>query len=325
MAVPYAKPFKAIPDQIALLNSRGMIISDIPKASKCLERIGYYRLSGYAYPYRQRRVEKDAHGMNQTVVLDEFQDGTNLGEIIELYVFDKKLRIIVLDAIERMEVALRVDIALLLGARSPTAHRETEHVHGNFARITPGKTASNHENWIKRLDEVADKSKEEFVKHFNRAYHPPLPIWVSIETWDFGLLSVFISGMRWDDLLALCAKYEIPRPQLLQSWIRSLNHVRNICAHHRRFWNRTMVDNPARPTHTEMPLHSHWAMDERASTRVYSSVAILRHFMRTLHPNSHWTEKLKLHIGTFPNSENPNISLRSAGFSPNWGTLPLWN
>ncbi len=107
-----------------------------------------------------------------------------------------------LDAIERVEIALRVDIATMLGARSKLAHRESAHVHGNFSRVQPTSQRSDHQSWLLRLDERAAESKEEFSKHFRRTYDSPLPIWVSIETWDFGLLSGFLAGMKWDDLLA---------------------------------------------------------------------------------------------------------------------------
>lgn len=325
MAIRYSKPFRPIPDQIALLQSRGMIVSDPVKASKSLERIGYYRLSGYFYPFRKQKIEKEEKGRKSFHVLDDFQDRTDFAKVVELYVFDKKLRILVLDALERVEIAIRVDIAMLLGSRSPTAHREAAHVHGNFSRISPGKHVSGHQLWLDRLDAVVKDSKEEFVRHFNRTYLPPLPIWVAIETWDFGLLSVFVSGMRWDDLSTLCEKYKIPRPHLMQSWLRTLNHVRNICAHHCRLWNKALVDHPARPAYKEMPLHDHWAVNEHSCTRVYSTLAILRHFLKTLHPTSSWPDRVKAHVATFPVLENPNISLRNAGFPARWDDLPLWN
>ena len=250
-----------------------MIVSDVPKASRSLERIGYYRLSGYFYPFRKQRIEeKDEKGRKRIQVLDGFQDRTEFGKIIDLYIFDKRLRMLVLDALERIEVALRVDIAILLGARSPTAHREATQVHGNFTRIPVGGQVSEHQKWLVRLDTVVQESKEEFMRHFRKTYLPPLPISVAIETWDFGLLSVFVSGMRWDHLGKLCAKYDIPRPDLMQSWIRLLNHVRNICAHHGRLWTKALVDHPRRPAYKEMPLHDHWAVNDHSSTRVYSAL-----------------------------------------------------
>jgi hypothetical protein len=48
----YMKNWKSIDDQLGLLKSRGMAISEPIRAKKALERFGYYRLSGYWYPFK---------------------------------------------------------------------------------------------------------------------------------------------------------------------------------------------------------------------------------------------------------------------------------
>jgi abortive infection bacteriophage resistance protein len=325
MAIPYVKPFKSIPEQIALLRDRGLLITDTEQAALYLERLGYYRLSGYLYPFRKRKIEKDERGQKIVTVYEEFQDGTDFTKIMELYAFDKGLRSLVMDAIERIEVAIRVDLALILGERSPTAHRHSAHVHGNFTRVDARTGKSGHQKWLDRLDQVVADSKEEFVKHFKRTYLPPLPIWIAIETWDFGLLSVFLGGMRHDDATRLSAKYGLARPILLQSWIRCLNHIRNICAHHCRLWNRALVDNPALPVYGEMPLHNHWIVNEHSSTRVYSGLAILAHFLKYLDPSSSWPPRIKGHVANFPDLKNENVSIKNAGFPHGWNAMLLWN
>ena len=127
-----------------------MEITDLPAAHACLERIGYYRLSGYWYPFRRSRVS--THPVTgvplrlpgtvkpQVIVEDHFRPGTAFERVMELYVFDKRLRLLFLDALERVEVALRVDIALFLGAKGPWAHRDPEQVHGRFSKIIDPKT-----------------------------------------------------------------------------------------------------------------------------------------------------------------------------------------
>jgi hypothetical protein len=106
----YSKPYLAIADQLALIKGRGMIVSDDALAQAYLNKIGYYRLSGYWYPYR-----KSSQVGGKTVVEDNFRDTTKFAEIVDLYVFDKKLRLLMLDIIERVEIALRVQITLQLG------------------------------------------------------------------------------------------------------------------------------------------------------------------------------------------------------------------
>jgi abortive infection bacteriophage resistance protein len=101
----YYKPYLSVEEQIQLLEQRGMIMpSDRDRAANWLRRIGYYRLSGYWYPFRVRENE---------VALDAFQPKTTLERVFNLYVFDKRLRLLMLDAIERVEVGLRVDVGTL--------------------------------------------------------------------------------------------------------------------------------------------------------------------------------------------------------------------
>ena len=63
---------------------------------------------------------------------------------------------------------------------------------------------------------------------------PICQIWAAIELWDFGMLSIFLSGMQVQDVQNIAMKYGIARWELLTSWVRAINHIRNICAHHSR-------------------------------------------------------------------------------------------
>ena len=320
MLLPYDKPYKSIPEQIALLQSRGMLIHDVAKASFYLQRLGYYRLSGYWYAFRKR--SPGSYPEDPPIILDEFQPGTEFKHVMDLYVFDKKLRMLLLDSIERIEVAVRVEVALLIGARNRWAHREPAELHGDFTRVKMGYTCSKHEEWLRRVDDQVARSKEEFVAHFRETYTGPLPIWIAIEAWDFGILSTFVNGMKWNDKLALTLKFGLPRPDFLTSWLRSLNHVRNICAHHSRLWNRPLTDYPKPPRAGELTLHDHWAVDRHAQTRVYGIAAVLQHFMRFVSPSSSWAHRFKQLISTFP--ATPGVSIRNAGFPAGWEFLALW-
>jgi len=161
---------------------------------------------------------------------------------MDLYVFDKRLRLIFLDAIERIEIALRVDVALLLGKRSRDAHRNPAEFNLVFGsqQDSGGRTA--HDKWLDRRDESFRRSQEEFVKHFKVKYRGEYPpIWIAIELWDFGTLSFVLDGLKLADQTKLADKYGL-RPVLLTSFVRNLNNIRNICAHHSRLWNKSPAD-----------------------------------------------------------------------------------
>ncbi len=84
-----------------------MGITDPARAADYLKRIGYYRLSAYWYPFRRSSLRPDAAGKPQAVVEDDFRPGTEFAAVLALYVFDKKLRLLMLDALERIEIVSR--------------------------------------------------------------------------------------------------------------------------------------------------------------------------------------------------------------------------
>jgi abortive infection bacteriophage resistance protein len=330
----YIKPYLSVTDQIALLQSRGMEITDPSAATACLGRIGYYRLSGYWYSSRKSHLLRNPlteaiiphpiTGKPQVIVEDDFRPGTTFQQVMDLYVFDKRLRLLFLDAIERVEVALRVDIALLIGARDPWAHRYPNQLHGNFTKkINPIHGQTEYAKWLERLDQTFDRSKDEFVKHFKRKYAGEQPpIWIAIELWDFGMLSMFLSGMKVADLEELAVKYSLPRPALLTSWARNINNVRNMCAHHGRLWNRSPADQGSGPKRGEVPMLDHLVGDLQAQSRIYATAAALQFLLRTINPTSSWGHRLERHFAAFPTSDVSTIS--QAGFPAGWEHLPLW-
>lgn len=254
-------------------------------------------------------------------VLDTFQPGTELRHAFDLYVWDKRLRLAFLDAIERIEVGLRVDIALLLGEIDPWAHRDPNTFNRYFRCVALEDLTVRHLRWLNYLDTSAAKSREDFVKHFFETYKDPLPIWVAIELWDFGMLSILLTGMKDKHLQQLADKYQIPKRTTLSSWIQCLNFIRNICAHHGRLWNRPLVVQPAF-SKSNLNLLRHVEADVYAKTRLYAAAVIIQFLLRTISPNSTWGERLKAHMSQFPGG--PGINLRSTGFPAGWQDEELW-
>lgn len=97
----YSKPPLTYSEQIELLKSRGVDFTDEQRAARHLANISYYRLSAYMLPYKKKEGER---------IIDNFKEGTTWDMIHQLYVFDRKLRLLVFDAIERLEIAIRTQI-----------------------------------------------------------------------------------------------------------------------------------------------------------------------------------------------------------------------
>src|SRR5690349_4719639 len=99
----YTKSWKSYNEQLDLLVARGLEVTERPKAIECLRRIGYYRLSGYWFTFRQRsgpvvvlspEGRRPEHSKVETLALDQFKPGATFQNAVELYVFDKRLRLL---------------------------------------------------------------------------------------------------------------------------------------------------------------------------------------------------------------------------------------
>jgi abortive infection bacteriophage resistance protein len=187
----------------------------------------------------------------------------------------------------------------------------------------PTIATSKHHEWIRKLDEKAATSKEQYAVHFRDKYpDSAVPIWVAVELQDFGPLSHFLSGLRTTDLWAIARKYSVPRPELLSRWVRTFCDVRNVCAHHARLWNKPLVNEPLPPKPKEIPMLEHLIGEKSAQSRIYGAAAVGRYMLRSINPTSTWGDRLKAQVETFP--KNDHVAAGAMGMPPGWNSLDLW-
>ena len=314
--MPYNKPYLTIPKQVSLLEKRGLIITDRPKAEHYLSKIGYYRLSGYSYVFRKSIPNEDGRIQN---VLDEFKHNVRFDDILALYVFDKRLRLMMLDAIERIEIALRVDIALQLGKHDAKAHLSSKYLYDTFS----SPPALKFEDWKNKFQKSFLESKEDFVVHFKAKYPEcELPIWMAVELWDFGMLSKYIANLKDEYKHPIVQKYGLNTNKLLVSWLHTINIVRNICAHHGRLWNRVMSAKPQYPKQNEAILLIPMLDNRVPSNKIFAAMCIIQYFMHQISPNSSWHRRLVDLLNGFPKS--PHISINMMGVKDEWQYWQLW-
>lgn len=174
------------------MRSRGLTISDEALAAWILETVGYYRLAGYLYPFRASA--RDA-GHSSSMILEEFRPGTEIAHAAALVEFDRSLRLLVLDAVERIEVAVRTRIAHVLGRHGPFAHLDHDCLSAAFTSPRPDGSCSAHTVWLDRVGERQGRSEEPFVVHFRDRYDGDLPIWALTEILELGQLGRLYAGL----------------------------------------------------------------------------------------------------------------------------------
>lgn len=316
----YNRPWKSFGDQLELLKSRGMVVTDESAALSYLERIGYYRLSAYWYPFRVFKVEQDpVTRVLRTVRTDQFVDNTQFVDAVELYLFDKKLRLLVMDALERIEVALRVDIAYLLGERNTFAYLDSSELHPSFANKIGRTEKTTFDAWREKYRVLLDRSKEDFVKHYRTHHGPDLPLWVAVEVWDFGAVSQLLAMMKVADQQRIATKYGLSDWKVFQSWVRSLSYLRNLAAHHSRLWNRNVTDQPSLPDSGEIAWSDEFIGKVDLIAKPFLLIAIVRHMVRVVCPHTEWHLRLKEHLGRFPQQHSSRkLSIADIGIPEGW-------
>jgi abortive infection bacteriophage resistance protein len=326
----YSKPWKSYEEQLDQLVSRGMLVGDRAVALEYLERIGYYRLSGYWFAFRERSGSLIMLGDDgrkpkkvkiETLLFDQFKSGATFQNAVDLYVFDKQLRLLALDALERIEVALRVDVSHVLGRLDKFAYLKPEFFHEDFSgKLDKDSGLTRHHEWLGKHAQLINRSKEEFVRHNKAKYGLPLAMWVACEVWDFGTMSTLFKGMREAEQDAIAGQYGISNGRIFATWLRSLNYLRNVCAHHSRLWNRNIVDQPRLPSTTEQPWVTPFEANEHFRARCFLLLRIARHLMLVINPRSSWPERMSAHLRAFPDLSHLGLNLAGMGAPDGWET-----
>ena len=212
------------------MNDRGMV-ADRDDLINHLRDVGYYRLSGYWHIHKKQGS-------------DEFWEGTTFRRVWDMYVFDRQFRLVVFDAVEGVEVYMRVQLAYILAEQT-----------GPFGFLDRGKlprlSEKRYGHFIEKCHDTYGRAKrgEPFAKHFHNKYgdhHDLPPYWILVNVMDFGMVVALYKGSPVLVRKQIAHNLGI-NTTVLDSWLLTVNTVRNICAHHGRLWNRTIGNPPKIP------------------------------------------------------------------------------
>ena len=325
MGIPYEKPHLTYDQQIDKLVGRGLKVSDRAAAIDSLKSIGYYRLSAYLHTFRPMKPD-GASGHDER--LNFYYPGSTYEQVVELWMFDRALRLVLLDGLEQFEIALRTSLAYNAGMLDAFVHPLSDLLTEEFTKqpaTTEPQRLSSYDKWlVKYLERVGSPKNEAFVKWFAHKYDGRLPIWAAVELLEFGQTSRLIQGLPLGQRRQIAEDFGFLTQKDFGSWIASLNGIRNFCAHHSRLWNRSLVTTAARPKNGEIPELDHLRdLDEVARVKIYAPVAVLAWILGHNESGKEWKVRLRGILETFPSL--PSGSLSNAGFPDDWQQLLLWN
>ena len=325
----YRKKWLSVDEQAAKLKSRGVEVRDLESCRGLLRAVGYYRLTGYLYPFRESEPYLDDAGRSRFHILNRYRVGTSVDDAAALIEFDRRLRMLVLEGIERIEISFRMQIGYVLGRKSAFAHVDPANFVHSFTEastdsVTGETLPSKHEQWLERVKARQAESDEAFVAHFRDKYDDEMPIWALTEILELGHLGRLYSGLNSSFATEIAAAYGAPSKKVMGSWISSLNYVRNVSAHHARLFNRKLVSAPARPSYEQVPLLGH--LKDAASAKqvfgLYNALAVMSYLLRSIDANSGWPSRVVDLIDSFPSSAH--LTTESMGAPRGWSNLELW-
>jgi abortive infection bacteriophage resistance protein len=295
------KPAHTIDQQIALLKSRGMLFKEESDAIHFLQNISYYRLKGHWW---DMQVDKVHH---------TFESGSYFEDVIDRYNFDRHLRLILFDAVERIEIALRTQMIYHLSLSHGSCWYQDYSLFSNKV-------------WLARhLDNLMtefQRSQEIFVlDHKNRNPNDHPESWKIMEVASMGTLSKYYKNLNHNlpEKAAIAKGMGLNLHTELASWLEAIGYIRNIVAHHSRLWSRDMVKRPIlnikNPSGAWLQLPVSHVQQKKAFLIISSMVFLCN----KVTPNHQVKTKIKELI-----QDNPQIPVYKLGFFNNWENQDLW-
>lgn len=294
--IEFTKEPKGPKELVELLQQRGLVVLDAKRAERYLATIGYYRLSGYFAPF-----ERDE---------DTFCDDVEFQDVLDLYIFDRKLRVHVMDAIERIEIAIRSVLSNVLCMR-----------YGSHWYLNKGNRVFdkdfNHNELIKKIEFYTGKQKPRYrnlsCRHYYETYDEPAtpPAWMVIEVLSIGTWSKVFEHLNESKSRGKISKFFSFNTNDFGGWLHVLTFIRNTCAHHNRFWNHiypSKARKVAKYTHTGIPLDT-----------PYANLAMIQAFLSTFTHSRDWIKNLRVVLEDCPVDIHQHMK-----FPENWTDIEFW-
>ena len=302
----FTKPSLTLEKQLDRLIDRGLDVPDRERALRYLSFIGYYRLSGYMLRFQAGGKGTARHN---------FVVGVSFEQVLNDYVFDRHLRLLTMDALERIEVAVKAvtfnHLAEQFGPHwylDPSVFRSRD-AHSRFVDEVREATGSSQG--------ANSQRRTPFLNHYFSKYNdPPLPpSWMVAEVLSLGAASRAYRDLKHKNVQkAIMSRFGAPNVNVLRSWLHSLTYCRNLCAHHSRMWNRAFT--------IQMEAKNEWKPHlGREGTRKFYGVAVLTtHLLGIVSPGSNWPGRLRTLLLT----DYPEIPKEEMGFPERWDEDEFW-
>ena len=290
------KEFKTINEQIDLLKSRGLTISDdvLEEAKQFLAKNNYYRVSGYTLTLRDH---------------DVFYPGTTFQNVMDIYHFDSELRNMLLWAIEIIEVNIKSRYAYLFSRD-----------YGGLGYMDPSNF-TDYDSYISLIAKVNKSittrlNQEAYLQHYIKDLKEPLPIWAYVDLFTMTDISKLYKISSESLKKTIAAEYGLTHnraSEVLTNYLHCVTIIRNLCAHDSRLFNRLFITKPDL-NKKELKLLNK-KNNQPENDKLFSYILVIR---RMLIEDEFSVFKSKL---TALCAEYPFVGMKHYGFCPDWEKL----
>lgn len=291
-------------EQLEHFKNRNMNITsrDVNK----IQNIGYYRLKEFARPFA-KTSKKDGQ-----IIID--YNGVSFSEVLTRYYQDKNLRLHFFHAIEKVEVSVKTKLSAILGSN-----------YGAFGYLDFSKWCDKQKFSKFQVEQKQYFFKKSLKKSMEHSFSSDVldrknqdkegfpSVWLAIDVLTFGQMVDIVCLLSKKNKNKLSKSFNCTSKEI-ESWLKCLNFVRNLCAH-----NSTIIDLKlkTRPIYRDEWLVKLYEMTDKSgkilpSNRLAVVFLILFHFVDNINEQYGW-RNIKKSVRAICGNKEQNAEL--LGFS----------
>lgn len=323
--IPFTKLALTSQQLFSKLIDRQLVIPDEDKSAvyEALEKLGYYRFTGFCLPFIQPMAN------NRKV----FQAGTTIHKILALYRFDTALRSLACQALEKIEIALASSICNTLCVKhGPLWYGKEDIFADQHTHAKIFQHVLKYINFDQGNNCGFPGNSNKYLRHYYDTYNDPRlpPAWMLRECASFGFWSHTYKGLKQAEQTLISNGWKYPNKKLITpavfgSWLHTVSVFRNRCAHHSRITYTTLPYDPKTPdnvpTAARFPRPDARGVCKTNDLRTF--FLVIEILLRNAVLGYDWKAKLR---EQFIQSEAEGVAVAKAtGFEFDWKNDPFWS
>lgn len=300
------KTFKTLDEQIAILESKGLVINDYYEAKKILFRENYFFISGYR------------HLLMHPNQKDKFVEGATFEELYTIFLFDRKMRNIMFKYILVIENNVKSIISYQLSKKY--GYKEKDYLNPRNFRQESFKMTQVNDIIRKMKRQIRLNGKQHTATAHYMSNYGYIPMWISVKVLSFGIISELFAILKDDDQKEIADLYNV-NSETFGTYLAILANYRNLCAHEDIIYDhRTQRKIPDTRFHERLGIPK--VEDEYiyGKNDLYSVVIMLKQMLSEREFRD-FINEMGYEIDILLNklfSVEPNSVLHKIGFPDNW-------